>query len=165
MLIFITGILLYPHITGILLHPPIFCLLSTSFNYIETANLLTKPLSNVKIPTSLPWWMWFRLIMGLEWFLTQIPARALPLISLSSYCPYIKVKILILCKIICILHSAEYTLQQREWGVHKPVHNPWQIGQRFHSLWSCSVWWLDRPLHLTHRLQNPLQTEEHIVNS
>lgn len=81
MLIFITGILLYT---------PIFCLLSTSFNYIETANLLTKPLSNVKIPTSLPWWMWFRLIMGLEWFLTQIPARALPLISLSSYCPYIK---------------------------------------------------------------------------
>lgn len=105
--------------------------------------------------------MWFRLIMGLEWFLTQIPARALPLISLSSYCPYIKVKILILCKIISTLHSAEYTLQQREWGVNKPVHNLWQIGRRFHSLWSCSVWWLDRPLHLTHRLQNPLQTEEH----
>ena len=45
---------------------------------------LTIPLSNVKMPTSRPRWMWLRLIMGFAWFLTQIPARALRLISLSS---------------------------------------------------------------------------------
>lgn len=49
---------------------------------------LTMPWSNVKTPTSLPWWMWFRLMMGFPWFFTQIPARALFEISLSSYIPY-----------------------------------------------------------------------------
>lgn len=46
--------------------------------------VLTMPWSKVNTPTSRPWWMWLRLMMGLPWFLTQIPASALLLISLSS---------------------------------------------------------------------------------
>lgn len=46
------------------------------------------PWSNVKTPTSLPWWMWLRLMIGLPWFFTHIPARALFEISLSSYIPW-----------------------------------------------------------------------------
>lgn len=45
---------------------------------------LTMPWSKVNTPTSRPWWMWLRLMMGLPWFFTQIPASALLLISLSS---------------------------------------------------------------------------------
>lgn len=48
---------------------------------------LTRPLSKVNIPTSLPWCIWLRLMIGFAWFFTQIPAKALPLISLSSYVP------------------------------------------------------------------------------
>lgn len=44
----------------------------------------TMPWSKVNTPTSRPWWMWLRLMMGLPWFFTQIPAKALLLISLSS---------------------------------------------------------------------------------
>lgn len=42
------------------------------------------PWSKVNTPTSRPWWMWLRLMMGFPWFFTQIPASALLLISLSS---------------------------------------------------------------------------------
>lgn len=44
----------------------------------------TMPWSKVNTPTSRPWWMWLRLMMGFPWFFTQIPASALLLISLSS---------------------------------------------------------------------------------
>lgn len=46
--------------------------------------LITMPWSKVNTPTSLPWWIWLRLMIGLPWFFTQIPASALFEISLSS---------------------------------------------------------------------------------
>lgn len=165
MLIFITGILLYPYITGILLYTPIFVF------YQHPSTILRQ---QIYLPNHYQMWRSLHLFHGecgsaSLWGWSGSWPRFLPEHCHWSHCPHIvpilKVKILILCKIISTLHSAEYTLQQREWGVHKPVHNLWQIGQRFHSLWSCSVWWLDRLLHLTHRLQNPLQTEKHVVNS
>lgn len=56
--------------------------------FLLRINVLTMPWSNVNTPTSRPWWIWFRLIIGFPWFLTQIPAKALLEISLSSYIPY-----------------------------------------------------------------------------
>lgn len=50
--------------------------------------LLTSPWSKIKNPTSLPWWTWLRLMIGLAWLLTHTPASLVLVISQSSYKPW-----------------------------------------------------------------------------